>query len=1199
MNIPIADSSVDGINRQRNAFWAAIILLAAIAVNIVLSFSLGVQSGAWQHFARGGVIVVFGLITLYGLWLIQHRQSVTGIWWIISAFWVALLLTATFLADFGIVLGLIEVLIASLIATYTLPPKQVGWAIGISVAFAIATVGVDVIDPAFRLPAPDSLKTALPIIASVVLVLNVILILQQFMSLPLRGKLIVVLTGITTLTTIIVGGFFIYTIVSDLRARIAAEQIDDLDAKIANTESFLADAQSDVLFLSQSLPMAEYLEAVAEGEDEVQMADGLADLEAEFRIFAQNRPVYDQVRFLDVTGQEIARIEVAPDGRYYAVAQENLQNKGDQYYFRNSIGLDAGEIYISPLDLNVEEDQIETPHKPVIRYSTPVFHGGEVAGVIVTNILAENFLASLGLGESPAFLVDEDGYYLYHPNEDKRWGRDLETGIKVSDDYPDLIDSLFSGRVDTFDTADQLLAYMPVTIPGERTPRWYLVNFRPDSEALAPVDKAQNVGVLLLGGTILFAAVIATVISRVLSSPLVSLTQAAEEVAAGDLDVRVSVERQDEVGKLAGAFNAMADRVQGLVGSLETIVAERTRDLELAAEVGHAVSQVRDEATLLAEAVEIIRSRFDLYYTQIYLVDDLGHNLVLKEGTGEVGRQLVARGHRLSIGPGSINGMVAAQKKAILVPDTAVSPIFFPNPLLPDTRSEMAVPLLVGDQVVGVLDLQSDKPHGLTADVLPAFEALAGQLAVSVRNANLFTEVVEARLELEAQAQLMAHAGWENYLNAVELREYIGYRYEDGAVEGLSEPLAAVDVDGRSLETPVVISGEPIGAIRLETPPEETITEDDAQMIASVAQQVAQRIENLRLLGNAERYRAEAEMATRRLTHEGWRDYLATADLAHLGYRYDNKEVAPFDDMPEEGDQLVKQELTVSGEPMGYLAVADVDETDAETMELVTAVTQQLSAHIETLRLAAQTEGALAETEQQAQRLALLNEMSAEYGQAGTLDEVFIATARYTRRILGGDRAGMALLDDTGEKLTMLAIDSQTGAITSGEGLPVIGTAMGTAVTEQRLLYLPDIEPGDHLDSKQRLEHGIHAALVAPLITPSGVLGAVSVGSHRRHAFDADDENLLRQIASLLAVTIESRRLFGEAQARAQHEQLLRQVSSRVHAAIDAESVLRIAAQEVSRALGVKAFAYLDKPESDNLKQPSTKPIKKGNGEVS
>jgi putative methionine-R-sulfoxide reductase with GAF domain len=117
-----------------------------------------------------------------------------------------------------------------------------------------------------------------------------------------------------------------------------------------------------------------------------------------------------------------------------------------------------------------------------------------------------------------------------------------------------------------------------------------------------------------------------------------------------------------------------------------------------------------------------IRSRFDLYYAQVYLTNPAQNALLLEAGTGTVGAELVGRGHRLPLNTASINGRAAMEKQSVVISDTGTSATFKPNPLLPDTRSEMAVPLLVGEKVVGVLDLQSQNPGTLNQDILPAFE---------------------------------------------------------------------------------------------------------------------------------------------------------------------------------------------------------------------------------------------------------------------------------------------------------------------------------------------------------------------------------------------------------------------------------------------------------------------------------------------
>lgn len=182
---------------------------------------------------------------------------------------------------------------------------------------------------------------------------------------------------------------------------------------------------------------------------------------------------------------------------------------------------------------------------------------------------------------------------------------------------------------------------------------------------------------------------------------------------------------------------------------LENRVAQRTRDLALANEVGRTVQTMRDQDKLLSSAIRVIQSYFNLYLAQIYLLNDEGNTLVLRAAEGQAAERLLRQEHFLTVNAASINGRAAFEKRPQIVSDTKESPIFRPHPLLPLTRSEMAVPLKVADRVLGVLDLQSTDIGAFSEENLPAFEALAGQLAIAMENAQLFTERQQSSLELE------------------------------------------------------------------------------------------------------------------------------------------------------------------------------------------------------------------------------------------------------------------------------------------------------------------------------------------------------------------------------------------------------------------------------------------------------------------
>ncbi len=151
-------------------------------------------------------------------------------------------------------------------------------------------------------------------------------------------------------------------------------------------------------------------------------------IQHEYAAFAEAKGIYDQIRFLDSQGQERVRINYTLADGATIVAEKFLQNKRDRYYFQNTISLSKGKVYLSPLDLNVENNTVETPYKPMIRFGIPVFDTDETKqGVIVLNYLASHLLNNFALAgtstaNSASFLLNEDGYWLKHPNPAQEWG---------------------------------------------------------------------------------------------------------------------------------------------------------------------------------------------------------------------------------------------------------------------------------------------------------------------------------------------------------------------------------------------------------------------------------------------------------------------------------------------------------------------------------------------------------------------------------------------------------------------------------------------------------------------------------------------------------------------------------------------------------------------------------------------------------
>jgi GAF domain-containing protein/HAMP domain-containing protein len=881
---------------------------------VVLLLIQAVRSTEWQFYVLAAAFAQTSIFGLVGLSKAnQGEYDLKGLGWLSGSFAWTALITAGLLEGIAIPVAVIY-LVYALIVTATISTLTRGAItiiLGLVVSTLVALVGA--FFPGFQVATPQA-DIFIPGLLAIVIMIYVTLLAIQFVSAPLQVRLTTSFLAVVIIPLAISSVIQNQVASSRLREetfsslKSAADEVSIvLDNFIAGNMNIIS-IEADNPAFSEFLAIPNYDPNKAIPENNMRAALKLLETRE-----SSERKFLSSYALLNKDGRNV-----------FDTTEKNIgELEGNNDYFR--IPLETGEPYYSPVLFDQDGNAY-------LYFSAPVKDKNrrDIIGVLRSRY---NALVLQRLATSYSRLITFFSHAVIYDENLIRLADDYQPILvytPVMDILPEKVQELQSaGRMPnlsarTYTSNPELARLLTVSRPGDTSytelerkeedqrqlpemiafsaPRlqpWKVVYLKANFDQQLLEKQQARSAILVASIMSLLVGLIAIGASRILSGPIFDLTQTAREVTSGNLDALAVHTGNDEFGTLGSAFNLMTARLRQSINELEVRVSQRTFELErrnetltyrstqlqTVAEVARGVATSQQLEDLLTSITELVSSRFGFYHVGIFLLDDSKELAVLRAANSEGGKRMLNRKHALKVGKVGIVGYVTGLGRPRIATDVGEDAVFFNNPDLPLTRSEMALPLQVSGQVIGALDVQSTQSNAFSSEDISLFTILADQVAIAIQNNQLFVATIRALSETQEIHRQYMRQEWRA---EAATRRNRAYRYTpQGLVESepallsiqgdesfqTGEPISISETmpDGTTrlvMEVPIILRGEMIGAIRVQ---DQSVygawSDDETQAVRDIAQQVGVALEAARLfektMQRAERERKVLEITGR------------------------------------------------------------------------------------------------------------------------------------------------------------------------------------------------------------------------------------------------------------------------------------------------------------------------------------------------
>ena len=853
--------------RRKNLNRIAILSIALTLVAGTLYGYLGATTQNWYDFVVAGS---FALVTCIAILIIISRQAehpVVGAWHFILAIILTGLLISAVQANAGAEIGSTVLIITLVLVIQILPPKQ---AMRGAMLGAVASLACGVL--AFYSPVPQTTGvTAESItvwVARVSTLSFLALIMMQFRSLNLSNKILISFLGVVVLISMTFNIVISTSTVDALTNQIGQQLLRVAEGRSVVVGDYL-NGRLEVLqtlaldeTIRQSVRAAnalkpdlasiqkldeEWRQAVASGTNSPLVTSRLSNsLSKDLVAFQSLSPENIEVFVTDQAGALVAATNLTSD--YY---------QADEDWWSSTFNSGEGDVYISQPEFDESAGALS------ILMAVPIYdtRQGNLIGILRSTISIDSLVDVLNAPIGETGEVD-----IYFPGETMLDTKTAEyENIKPASLAAIQNSASQNFHRATFEEKDSILAQIQIRSQSHDSRvndlGWIVIVSQETSEALAPVNHQVRIGSLfgaLMAG---ISALLSLIVAQRLTKPIVNLTGTANDITHGNLEARAIVDSQDEIGQLAETFNTMTAQLQETLLGLETRVADRTAELEESsqklqvradqfeaiAQLARAITSIQNLETLLPRITKLVSQQFGFYHVGLFLLDESRKYAVLSAANSEGGQRMLARKHRLGVGQTGIVGYVTSTGNPRIALDTGTDAVFFDNPDLPDTRSEMALPLRVGKIIVGALDVQSTEPNAFSEDDVEVLSILADEVSVAIENARLFEESQRVLADAQSAFGEFTRAAWQQM---IARQKVVRYELSGTAIRPLEKPVTS---NGSSITIPIRLRDQVVGTMNISPPENEELDPDEVDIINALAQRVSVAIENATLLEETRR----------------------------------------------------------------------------------------------------------------------------------------------------------------------------------------------------------------------------------------------------------------------------------------------------------------------------------------------------------